>query len=167
MKVHVLAIAAVAATSVAAVALPQMAAAGHSTVHASTRLSLLIDDAHAQTKQVDTAPKGDGPGDVNIVAAPLSIGGRAAGRSEEICTLTDAKYQGFHCSGSFILRGGSIEWAGAAVSGTVPGVGKSTLGQGIKLAIVGGTGRYAGARGALLGVTLPHQRERDTLTFSR
>jgi hypothetical protein len=75
------------------------------------------------------------PGDIAIVTRNLSQGGKRVGKLRLACLFTTASSN--HCTGSAALAGGTLEVAG--VSNPQPTT---------QIAITGGTGKYAGARGS-------------------
>jgi hypothetical protein len=87
---------------------------------------------------VDNPPKrsGDGPpspGDASIVGYRVfdASGAKRLGRAQFVCVATDRRGQHEQCTGTIALPGGQI----------------ATQGNADNVAIVGGTGAYAGARG--------------------
>ena len=87
---------------------------------------------------IDSPPAGPSLGDEFMVADRIYDRGgrRRLGRSNGYCVATGLEHHDNQCSGTFYLPGGRIEW----VAGDD---GPPRLG----LEIVGGFGRYAGARG--------------------
>ena len=120
---------------------------------ATVRVTATIDSAH----QVDNAPEGDSQGDVLVFTQKLAdAGGRAVGRADAYCVRT-APGRVRECQGTFFLPKGQVFVAGPDPDGVARHA----------LAIVGGTGAYAGVRGS---VTLDHANpttDRDTFTFTR
>lgn len=94
------------------------------------------DDAHL----VDAPPRGGDltAGDVVVFHATLKRGTRSVGRTVGSCTVVRSSPQLGQCELTFMLREGAIQAAGA-------GAGAST--RALRLAVVGGTGRYSGRRG--------------------
>jgi hypothetical protein len=106
---------------------------------------------HAST-QVDTGKKGFSIGDSFIFSEQLTASGKQAGYDHIVCTHAaswpkDAE----SCIGTVVLPAGTIQLAG--LSGAGP----------FTVAIVGGTGTYAGARGTARVVS---SGEKGTLTIS-
>jgi hypothetical protein len=88
------------------------------------------------------APKrsGDGPpspGDVSIITYRVFNAGGAQriGRAQFVCTATDRRGEHEQCTGTIALRDGQI----------------ATQGDAENVALVGGSGAYAGARGTATG----------------
>ncbi len=85
---------------------------------------------------VDSRPKGDSRGDFVSFEAVLLQGGRAVGRERGLCVVANARTHVPVCTMGWALPGGSLTTSGASAAEppfTMP--------------VVGGTGRYAGARG--------------------
>lgn len=89
--------------------------------------------------QVDTGKRGRSAGDVVVFSESLQINGKAAGADHVTCTLIGMwpKETDF-CRGLIVLPGGTLIAEGASASGP------------FTVALTGGTGRYAGARGSML-----------------
>jgi hypothetical protein len=93
----------------------------------------------------DVAPKrsGDGapsPGDASIITyRVLDAGGKRIGRAQFVCVATDRRGEHEQCSGTIALPDGQI----------------ATQGDAENVALVGGTGVYAGARGTATGEDHP------------
>jgi hypothetical protein len=96
---------------------------------------------------VDNPPKrsGDGPpspGDASITGYRVldASGAKRLGRAQFVCVATDRRGEHEQCAGTIALPGGQI----------------ATQGDADHVAIVGGTGAYAGARGTAAGQDHPH-----------
>ena len=96
---------------------------------------------------VDNPPKrsGDGPpspGDASIVSYRVfdASGAKRLGHAQFVCVATDRRGQREQCTGTIALPGGQI----------------ATQGDADNVAVVGGTGSYAGARGTATGHDHPH-----------
>lgn len=95
----------------------------------------------------DVAPKrsGDGPpspGDASIITYRVldTTTGKRLGRAQFVCTATDRRGQHEQCTGTIALPDGQI----------------ATQGDADNVAIVGGSGAYAGARGTATGADHPN-----------
>ena len=95
---------------------------------------------------VDNPPKrsGDGPpspGDASIVSYRVfdASGAKRLGRAQFVCVATDRRGQFEQCTGTIALPGGQI----------------ATQGDADNVAVVGGSGAYAGARGTATGQDHP------------
>ncbi len=94
----------------------------------------------------DVAPKrkGDGPpspGDASIITYRVydAGGAKKIGRAQFVCVATDRRGEHEQCTGTIALPGGQI----------------ATQGDAENVAIVGGSGAYAGARGTATGEDHP------------
>lgn len=87
--------------------------------------------------QIDVGKKGFSIGDSFIFAEQLLADGKPAGHDRVMCThVANTRTDAESCSGTVVLAGGTIELAGLASRGP------------FTVAVVGGTGSYAGARGS-------------------
>ena len=91
------------------------------------------------------------PGDASILGYRIldAAGQKRLGRMDAVCTSTDRRGKRILCTGAMHLPDGHIELAGT----------------GDPLAITGGTGAYAGARGIADSTSTSGRDERVTLTF--
>jgi allene oxide cyclase len=119
----------------------------------SQSLTLVAVDIPKSERYVDLGAKGNGPGDVLFFRETLREGGKRAGHSEVMC-VTVARDVG-RCQGTLFLAGGTLEASGAA-----------HFDARFSLPIVGGTGRYAGARGELQVIALDSKRSRYAIALA-
>ncbi len=96
---------------------------------------------------VDVGKKGDSPGDSVYFSERLLENGTQVGRTEITCTFYSERAG--RCMGTLKLRGGTIEAGGSDLSG-----------KSFAVAILGGTGTYAGAEGAVRITELGDTRSR-------
>ena len=139
--------AAVAATVLAVV----LASSGSAQAPGERTLTFTARTNLATFKPVDNPPRSrDGDrlslGDMFVFAQPLFDGAneRRVGRVATTCTVIKRgtfDTAGFQCATSFRLRDGTIEAQGLS------GFGRTTL----RIAVVGGTQAYEGARGTFTG----------------
>jgi hypothetical protein len=126
----------------AALTLPMGGVFGQSAA-ADTTLTLFEHDS--QSTQIDLGEPGQGPGDEFLFAGDVfdRAGGTNIGHVAGQCTTLsgDASSGDAFCHGTFVLEGGQL-----AVQGLDTG-GVFDAGQPGAVAIVGGTGIYANARG--------------------
>jgi hypothetical protein len=94
----------------------------------------------------DMPPKRSGdrppsPGDASIITYRVldASGGKRIGRAQFVCIATDRRGEHEQCSGTIALRDGQL----------------ATQGDAENVAIVGGSGAYAGARGTATGEDRP------------
>jgi hypothetical protein len=109
-------------------------------------------------RTIDVAPKGESVGDRLITSETLRSAGRPVARMEADCVLVDSVYQGAQCTATVIFHDGQLVLGGATLSKPVPHIG----GHDNEFAILGGTGRYAGATGT---AQLQSTRRQDRLTI--
>jgi hypothetical protein len=114
--------------------------------------TMSFDAQQTSTHFVDNAPKGESPGDAISFTDTLRQHGAAVGFAEASGTLVDAKRDANELQGTFNLRDGQIMIGGISL-------GNAAIQT---FAIVGGTGRYQGARGTVSIRTGAH---RSTITF--
>lgn len=154
-----------APAAVAAVALGAALAAGGAPAKAPPRtltLTAVLDTQSVHTN--DLAPEGPSAGDVTVYSASLRRGSRLVGRMQGQSTASDPRYRGNIKTQYLTLRDGTIAIVGGGQDGA-PGT--RPRGTAIPDAIAGGTGRYAGARGSVMGHDLDDRRLRLTLRFVR
>jgi hypothetical protein len=96
---------------------------------------------------VDVGKKGDSPGDSVYFSERLLENGRKVGRTEITCSFYTQNAG--RCFGTLVLGGGTIEAGGTDLSG-----------KSFAVAILGGTGRFAGASGAVRITELGDTRSR-------
>jgi allene oxide cyclase-like protein len=105
---------------------------------------------------VDLPPRGPSPGDEFITADDVVDGsGKTIGHTNGSCVLTSVVHGYYQCTQTVYLRNGSVE----LVIGARGGASVFTL------AVVGGTGQWAGARGEATLQALDPNANRSTLTL--
>lgn len=142
---------------IAALGLAACATAEAALGQSTTSIGLSLDSTHAVRTFVDAAPRhtasapNDSPGDTVILHAPLlDTSGRRVGVIDVSFVTTAAgtslKHDGSEqLTGTLKLAGGEL-----AVLGSVGAFARTT-----NVAIVGGTGRYAGTRGYVTALFSP------------
>jgi hypothetical protein len=150
-----------AAASAAVVAAVSFAAGGGSTAQVVT-LHLIEKDQSFHF--VDNPPLGGqnsppSPGDQFVFGSRLlTLAGKRAGALYATCTQASGGNQGVsECFGTFRLAGGDLQ-AMASIKGE-PNV--------THIAVLGGTGAYAGMRGTVDSVNVNSNTSRDTITLTR
>jgi hypothetical protein len=133
-----------AATAVAAVALVPLGSAPAAPTGTLTLVASL--DRHSLVK-VDARPRGTSPGDAVVFSATLRRAGKLDGRAEFVQTIVDKRYRGVSMRADLLLGDGTLELQGGGLSRRAPGGG--TPAAETDMAIVGGTGAYAGASGVV------------------
>ena len=103
-------------------------------------------DRHSMVR-VDARPKGTSPGDTFVFSTSLQRDGRPDGRAEFVQTVVDPRYRGISMRADLLLSDGTLELQGAGLSRRAAGGAKPS--SQTDMAIVGGTGAYAGARGSV------------------
>ncbi|MGZ4186084.1 MAG: allene oxide cyclase barrel-like domain-containing protein [Solirubrobacteraceae bacterium] len=135
------------------------AIASTSSTSSTTQITTLTLRSQQVTKSlrfVDNAPRGESAGDTVSFSENLYEGSTRVGFSEVTGTLVDSKrHDANNLTGTLILRGGTI-----ALQGT--GLGQAPTQH---VAIVGGTGAYAGARGEA-AITAGRAFSTEQLTFT-
>jgi hypothetical protein len=107
---------------------------------------------------IDNPPKARHPyqfssGDIAIVTRPLYQHGKLTGTLRLACLFTTSSAD--HCTGTATIPGGTIELAG--VSNPQPTT---------DIAVTGGTGNYAGARGSAISKDRPGSGDVADLTIT-
>jgi hypothetical protein len=95
---------------------------------------------------IDGGPKGTSVGDSVVFSRPLLArsDNKRIGTLRVVCVTTQPKTFTIECHGTYFLPGGTIE----AQAGL-----KDERSPTLHIAVVGGTGKYAGARGAIASVS--------------
>jgi hypothetical protein len=133
-----------------ATAATAVAASGGSSTH--TTLDLALDGQHATRTYVDAAPRhtrrapNDSPGDTIVLHAPLADAHGTRTGTIDATFLTTAPGTSAKHDGSEQLTGTLTFADGSELA--VPGV-VGAFARTSHVAIVGGTGKYAGARGQI------------------
>jgi hypothetical protein len=120
-------------------------------------------DRHSMVR-VDAAPKGVSPGDTFVFSASLQRDRQADGRAEFVQTVVDSRYRGISMRGDLLLGDGTLELQGGGLSRRAPGAAKPSAETG--MAIVGGTGTYAGARGTVQMIPSGRATQRLEVTLA-
>jgi hypothetical protein len=96
---------------------------------------------------VNGGQKGHSPGETIVFSTALSENGKPSGRGEFVQTIVDPRFRGVSFRADLLLPTGTIELQGSGLSKRPPGgaIPKSE----IDMAVVGGTGAYAGASGTV------------------
>jgi hypothetical protein len=103
-------------------------------------------EPHSMAK-VGGGRRGPTPGETIVFSTALEREGKPAGRGEFVQTIVDPRYRGVSTTADLLLSGGTIELQGAGLGGRPPGGAKPS--RETAMAIVGGTGAYAGAGGSV------------------
>jgi len=114
--------------------------------------------------KVGGGQKGASPGETIVFSTTLRREGKVAGRGEFVQTVVDPRYRGISTRADLLLQDGTIELQSAGVSVRPPGGAKPSPDP--DMAIVGGTGAYAGAAGTVRMTAAGHRRQRLELTFT-
>ena len=101
----------------------------------------------ATLHRIDNGEPGASAGDVTLLATRLTRDGKPAGRALYVHTSIDDRYRGVSMIAHLLLRDGTLELQGEALERQAPGLGKPPTE--FDLAVVGGTGAYAGATGTV------------------
>jgi len=108
--------------------------------------------------------KGASPGETIVFSTTLKRAGKVAGRGEFVQTVVDPRYRGISIRADLLLPDGTIELQSAGVSVRPPGGAKPTREP--DMAIVGGTGAYAGAAGTVRMTAAGHLKQRLVITIT-
>jgi hypothetical protein len=118
----------------------------------------------ASVHTTDLGRKGPSIGDMAALSGKLLAGGKPAGREELTTVDLDPRYGGVVMHAGLLLGDGSLQLQTAGTDKRAPGAAAPT--DDTLLAVVGGTGAYAGARGTVLAHdTGPGMRQRLTVTL--
>jgi hypothetical protein len=120
-------------------------------------------DRHSLVR-VDARPRGTSPGDVIVFSTSLRRDGKPDGRAEFVQTVVDQRYRGVSMHADLLLADGTLELQGAGLSRRAPGGAKPSAET--DMAIVGGTGAYAGATGSIKLIPSGRTTQRLELTLS-
>jgi hypothetical protein len=120
-------------------------------------------DRHSMVR-VDARPKGTSPGDVFVFSTSLRRSGKLDGRAEFVQAVVDPRYRGISMRADLLLSNGTLELQGAGLSRRAPGGAKPT--SETDMAIVGGTGAYAGERGSVKLVASGRTTQRLEITLT-
>jgi len=104
------------------------------------------------------------PGETIVFSTTLTRAGKVAGRGEFVQTVVDPRYRGISTRADLLLPDGTIELQSAGVSVRPPGGAKPARNP--DMAVVGGTGAYAGATGTVRITAAGHLKQRLELTFA-
>ena len=121
-------------------------------------------DRHSRVR-VDARPKGTSPGDVFVFSTSLRRGGKLDGRAEFVQTVVDRRYRGISMRADLLLSDGTLELQGGGLSRRAPGGAKPA--SETDMAIVGGTGAYAGETGSVKLVPSGRTTQRLEIALSR
>jgi hypothetical protein len=93
------------------------------------------------------AREGTSPANTIVFSTSLRRAGKPDGRGEFVQTIVDPRYRGISMRADLLLADGTLELQGAGLSRRAPGAAKPA--SQTDMAIVGGTGAYAGATGTV------------------
>src|SRR4051794_21758720 len=141
IKSSVLAVAAAAATAAAVLPMADAPAAPNASFTLGSKLD------KPTLHRIDNGKRGDSGGDMFVLSTTLSRDGKVAGRAEYVQTAVDDRYRGISMTVHLLLPDGTLELQGAGLDRRAPGLPK--LPAEAELAVVGGTGAYAGASGTV------------------
>lgn len=159
-------VAAAAGTAIVAVAATSAVTIGTSAAdpadpRARTLAYVVVYDPDEQASD-DLPPTGISAGDRFVFAGDLRQGGSKVGRFFGSDLAVDGRYQGAVQSFVLLVPGGSLILEGGLTNLAVSGTPAPARQQ---LAILGGTGKYAGARGDVTTKDLSATRQRFTITL--
>lgn len=115
--------------------------------------------------KVGGSGRGPTPGETIVFSTSLEREGKPAGRGEFVQTIVDPRYRGVSTTADLLLSDGTIALQGAGLSGRPPGGAKPS--RETTMAIVGGTGAYAGAAGSVDLLPAGHLTQRLVLSFTQ
>lgn len=127
-------------------ALAALGAAVASASGTETMAFIAVGDAKSEVR-VDVGKKGESPGDSVFFAERLLENGKKVGRTEITCAFYSETAG--RCFGTLRLPGGTIEAGGSELGG-----------KSFSVAVLGGTGKYADATGAVRITQLGGMRAR-------
>lgn len=128
------------------------------------RMTLTAAFEQRSIAKVGGGRKGVSPGETIVFSTTLRRAGRVAGRGEFVQTVVDPRYRGISTRADLLLADGTIELQSAGVSVRPPGGAKPARNP--DMAIVGGTGAYAGAAGTVRIAAAGHLKQRLELTLA-
>jgi hypothetical protein len=150
-KSSIVATAAAVAAAAAVLPLSSAPAAPNQTFTLKSRLD------KGTLHRIDNGKRGASAGDVTVLATSLRRDGKPAGRGLYVHTSLDDRYRGVSMIAHLLLPEGTLELQGEALERRAPGLGKPPTE--FDLAIVGGTGAYAGATGTVHPVDIGRRQD--------
>ena len=120
-------------------------------------------DRHSLVR-VDARPKGTTAGDVIVFSTSLRRDGKPDGRAEFVQTVVDPRYRGVSMRADLLLADGTLELQGAGLGRRAPGGARPS--SETDMAVVGGTGAYAGATGSIKLIPSGRTTQRLEVTLS-
>ena len=120
-------------------------------------------DRHSLVR-VDARPQGTTAGDVIVFSTSLRRDGKPDGRAEFVQTVVDPRYRGVSMRADLLLADGTLELQGAGLSRRAPGGARPS--SETDMAVVGGTGAYAGATGSIKLIPSGRTTQRLEVTLS-
>jgi hypothetical protein len=153
------------ALTIPAAALAAIIPAASAPASPSGTITLLAKFDKKSAVTVDAAkPKGESAGDGFVFSANLTRDGKAAGREEFAQTIVDNRYQGVVMQAQLLLADGTVMLQGGGTNKRAPGAAAPDTQQ--DMAIVGGTGAYAGASGTVHMTEVGGTTQRLDLAFA-